>query len=167
MTKAIEKKEKENLDFCRETIALKSNLERTYLELGRRLFKIREQRLFEPYYDSFNEYCMELKLSHSTVNKLVNIYKKFILEFGFSPMRLMRAGGWTVVAETLPVVRTKADADEFLEKAERLSLADMRRELKEKKLGIDQRKCEHKDIYDLRICRTCGSRDVLQDTRKK
>ena len=160
-------KERENLNFCQHTIALKENIERTFIELGRRLYKIREEKLYDPYYDSFNLYCDELKLSQATISKLVNIYKKFILEYGFSPNRLMRAGGWAVVAETLPVVHNKKDAEDFLEKAERLTLSDMRREVKEKKLGVDQRTCGHKkDFYVLQVCRTCGDKQTLKDSRR-
>ena len=159
-------KERANLDFCRQTISLKENIERTFIELGRRLHKIREERLYEPFYDSFNLYCYELKLSQSTISKLVNIYKVFILEYGFAPSRLMKAGGWAVVAETLPVVHSKKDAEEFLENAETMTLSDMRRTVKEKKLGVDQRTCDHKDdSYDLRICRKCGDRQTLRDSR--
>lgn len=159
-------KERQNFDYCRQTISLKENIERTFIELGRRLYKIREEQLYEPYYSSFNEYCDELKLSQSTISKLVNIYKKFVLEYGFSPSRIMKAGGWGVVAETLPVIHSKKDAEFFLEKAETLTLADMRREVKERKLGIDQRTCTHDtDYYVLHICRRCGDRQTLKDSR--
>jgi hypothetical protein len=162
----IETKERTNLDFCQHTIALKENIERTFIELGRRLFKIREERLYEPFYDSFNVYCDELKLSQSTISKLVNIYKKFILEYGFTAKQLMKAGGWGVMAEALPVIKSKADARDFLEKAETLTLRDMRKEVLEKKTGMDQRTCKHKDdFYVLQICRVCGDRQTLEDSR--
>lgn len=159
-------KERTNFEFCRHTIALKENIERTFIELGRRLYKIREERLYEPFYDSFNVYCDELKLSQSTISKLVNIYKKFILEYGFSPTRLMKAGGWGVMAEALPVIHSKKDANDFLDKAETLTLRDMRKEVLEKKSGIDQRTCNHKDdFYVLKICRRCGDRQTMEDSR--
>lgn len=160
--------ENSNYKFCQETLDLRQNIEVTFLELGRRLYKIRESRMFEPAYSSFNEFCLELKMSQSAISKLLNIYKKFILEYGFTKSQLMRAGGWAVVAETLPVIKNRKDAKEFIEKASTMPLQHVRREVRERKSGVDQRTCNHKDdAYVLRICRRCGDKEVLEDTKRK
>jgi len=160
--------EKKNYDFCMETIALKSAIEGSFLELGKRLFTIREKEMYLPSYETFEEFSLELKMSRATVSKLVNIYQLFVLKFGIPETRLLQAGGWSNVAELLPVVNTKAQAIKWLEKAEALTRADLRIALTTKKTGIDPADCEHdKDFFVLKICRTCGLKQSIKEKGKK
>lgn len=161
-------KELVHYEYIEKTIALKENIERGFLEFGKRLKRIRDERMYEPQYDSFDDFIPELKMSKGTVSKLINIYEKFVVQYKISTVLLLEAGGWTVVAELLPVVRNKTEAKAWLEKAKVLHRPDLRLELKEHKTGIDQATCKHtKDFYTLRICRVCGFRETIKDVKPK
>ena len=149
-------------DYCQQTLTLKANIEHSFLALGERLKKIRDQRLYEPSWTSFYEYCEEMKMNESTASRLIGIYEKFILEYHFEHQKLLEAGGWSVISECLPVIKSKNDAEEWLHKAKTLSRGDLRKELKEKKTGITETGCRH-DYYMLRVCRKCGEKTRVYD----
>lgn len=156
--------EKSNYKFCNETLALKVDIENSFLELGRRLWLIREKEMYRPTYDEFHEFCMELKMSKPTICKLINIYETFIHRFKIPEKKLLNAGGWSVVAEILPFVKTKKQVDYWLNKATVLSRNDLRLTLIEKKTGVKEENCEHdKNYYVLKVCRDCKVRLVIED----
>lgn len=151
-----------NLSYCEGTLELKRSIEYKFLELGERLKKISNERLYEPQWTSFGEYVGEMKMSESTASKLINIYQKFIVDYGISRERLLVSGDWSVLAEVLPIVRDKESAEEALHMCKELSRQDIRKYIKEQKTGIDMRDCVH-DFYTLQICRTCGEKVRLLD----
>lgn len=165
MTKAPT--EKKNHDYCNDTIAIKRDGERLFLEMGERLYNIRKQELFKPFWSSFFEYELEFKWSPGTANKLINIYKVFIVQAKIEPERLAAAGGWTILAETLPVVKTPEDAEHWLEQATELTRDDLRTSVKEAKSGLSKEDaCQHPpaDTYYLKICGCCGSKEQIYPT---
>jgi len=157
-----------NYMFCEETIELKGSIENKFLELGKRLYDIREENKFMPNYETFEDFCMELKMSPATVSKLVNIYQKFVLTYCLDPQLVANAGGWSVVAEVLPMVTSKTTAKKWLHLANVLSRNDLRKEIKEKTTGIIQYECKHEHTYLIRICKDCGERQrVYEDDETK
>lgn len=125
--------------------------------------KIRDERLFEPQWDTFGIYVSELKMSEPVASKLINIYKRFVLEYNILPEKLLKAGGWSVVAEVLPVVKTKEEAVEWIDKMEVLTKEDIRKEILEKKTGITQQNCKHEDYYTIKVCRVCGDKERIYE----
>lgn len=156
---------KKNSQYCFETLALKRNIEMNFLELGKRLRKIREEELYKPNYEDFAEFCLEIKLSGPTVSKLINIYDVFVLQYKVSPKVIASAGGWSVIAETLPFVNNKKDAENLLHKATVLTRSDLRRELIELKKGVPMAECKHENAYHISCCPDCGIR--LREYDKK
>lgn len=155
--------EHKNYQFCQDTIQLKEDIEGHFLELGHRLYKINNDRLYESGYESFDEYCLELKMSRGTISKLINIYSLFILKYEFDNKQLAGVGGWTVIAEVLPLIKTKKDASYWLEKASLFSRRDLRIAITESKTGIDQYKCKHNDSFSINICNKCGYKTRLYE----
>ena len=147
-----------NLKYCTETVSLKYTIESSFLSLGERLMKIRDEKLFQPQWETFGTYVAELKMSESSASKLINIYKRFILEYNIEPQKLLKAGGWSVIAEVLPVVHNKRDAISWINKMGELTKEDIRKEILEQKTGITQMNCPHTDTYTIQVCRTCGDR---------
>lgn len=109
-------------------------------------------------YESFEEFLHDAKLSEATASKLINIYTKFHLEWKLTPERLVEAGGWTVVATLLPICKTRAEAEEWMDKAQLLSRVDLEKEIKEFRTGKPMATCLHDNSYLIRVCRTCGDR---------
>lgn len=156
--------EQKNHDFCEETIERMNQIETDYMSRAEDLHKIQTLSLYRPSWDSFEEFCMELKgIKYKSIMKLIGIYEKFILQFKFSPARIAKAGGWTNVAEVLPVVKNKEDAKKWLDAAESKTREHLRQDLKEAKTGIDLTKCKHKAAYTIRICPDCGLKERVYE----
>ncbi len=145
-----------NYKYCTDAIKLKNDLESGFIELGKRLSEIKAKQLYTPSWESWGAYTAELKMSENQVNKLVQIYDQLIQGLHVDRDMITNAGGWTVIAELLPVIETKKDADEWLNKAATLTREDLRKEIQEKKSGIPMKDCKHKNTYTIVVCRDCG-----------
>lgn len=144
--------------FCLETIELKEKLELDFLELGRRLVEIYSRGLWEGMYSSYEEFLFDARVSRATDSKLRRIYCLMVREYRFSPAKIAKAGGWTMIAEVLPAIKNKESAEKWLDLASRLERVDLRRTFKEEQTGVDMMTCRHVDSYVIRICRECGLR---------
>lgn len=149
---------KTNFDYCQETINLKGDLELSYLDLASRLHKIQLNKMYEPNYESFDEFLWEIKLSKASASKLINIWVRFVIQFKIAPKLLAEAGGWSVVAEILPVAKSKSAAERWLRQAKANRRGDLRKTLKEKKSGVSMAKCPHKHKRNIFYwqCERCG-----------
>lgn len=94
------------------------------------------------------------ELSISQVSRLIGIHEKFVLNAGIDEEELGKAG-WTKLAMTLPLVRTKDEAEYWADQAKTLTKTDLSRAIKEQQTGVDMAKCIHEDTYLLRICKDC------------
>lgn len=157
--------EKENYLYCKETMAIKDHIEESFIELGKRLLAIRDERKYEPYWSSFDEYLWEMKLDKSRSSKLINIYEKFVVLYKIPIKDITKAGGWTLLAETLPVVHSREEAEEWVAKAPDMRQIDIRKEVKEIQTGIDMSKCKHENAYVIRVCPDCGDRERIELTK--
>lgn len=149
------------MDYCNETLQLKTGIEKGFLLMGERLHNIRDNKLYSPEWDSFNEYLMEFgNMSPATASKLINIYLKFIKEFGFTETKLLEAKGWTNLSKIVSVSNSKEEAEEWLIKASVLTSRDLDREIYEHINGTDMIKCEHtsEELMLLHICDNCGDK---------
>lgn len=152
--------EKANNDYCKDTMKLKTSIEVSFLELGKRLRVIRDERKFEPEWEAFDDYLMEMRITKGTASKLINIYERFVLEYKI-PVPRLAAVGWSPLSEILPVVRTKKDAEHWIHVASENPLRELRDEIREKKTGVEQSKCEHKGGWiTIRICKVCKLKEV-------
>lgn len=158
-----------NFNYCEATIKLKRDLELSYLELAQRLYKIREQKMFEPNYETFDEFLQEIKISTSTASNLIGIWVRFVLQFKIKPKLLAEAGGWSVVAEILPHAENKQQAEKWLLQAKENSRQDLRKSLKEHVTGIDMSLCKHEDkeIITFERCKKCGHSERLYEDKSQ
>lgn len=139
-------------------------MEKNFLSLAEYLYQIKNNSLWQYGYTSWEEFRDEIKLSDATISKLMKIYQTFVLDYGFTPDQIVSAGGWSVLAETLPLIRSKTDAEEWLHKSKELSLRDVRAEVREAKLGISATtECSHENAYVIRICPDCGNRERVYE----
>ncbi len=158
--------EAKNHEYCNDTLKLRNEIETWFITVGERLYNIRQQQLYHPFWSSFEEYEMEFKWDPSQVSRLINIYKKFVLEYKIAPAQLIEAGGWTVLAETLPVIHSKADAEKWLKKTKTHSRADIRKDIKEAKGTLQKEEaCKHRNSYLIRICEDCGLKERVYDNK--
>lgn len=151
----MSKTELQKLDYCQKAITLKNSLETSYLQLGEQLYQIREQELFKSNWGSWEEFTWELRMSSNSINKLIQIYKTLVLGYGFTNEEIGAAGGWTLIADVLPMISSKDDAVMWLKNAETLTRADLRKTIREKKSGISMSECKHQHTYRVEICENC------------
>ena len=154
----------ENLGYCNKALNLKKDIEGYFLTLGEYLYNIKEYNLFEPQWSSWIEFTYELKMSSSNINTLINIYKTLILGYGLKNEMIATAGGYSLVAEILPMATSKKDAEKWLEIVNTSTRSDLRKTIKELKSGIIMSECEHKETYQISICKTCGERWEIYET---
>lgn len=145
--------------FCQDTLEMECQARLIFLKLGERLKMIRDEQLYQPYWESWVEYTMEFKdLSPSSISKLISIYELFVLKLGYKVEDLARVGGWSKLYPLTKVIKTKKDADKWLKMAEEHTRIDLGKFLIEAKTGVEMRDCKHKNTYKIEICRDCGER---------
>ena len=147
--------QEENVKYCEDTIKLFTQTQFAFISLAKRLQDIRDNHRYAPQWGSFREFCLEMnELSISQVSRLIGIHEKFVLNAGIDEEELGKAG-WTKLAMTLPLVRTKDEAEYWADQAKTLTKTDLSRAIKEQQTGVDMAKCIHEDTYLLRICKDC------------
>ena len=155
--------ELKNKGFCDETMDLKHNIEGSFLELGKRLQIIRDERKFEPAWETFEDYLIEMRMSKGTASKLINIFDVFVLQHQI-PLKQLAAVGWSPLAEILPVVNSKQEAEHWVHVATENPLRELRDEIREHRTGIDQSKCGHIEGWVvIKICKKCKMRQVIEE----
>lgn len=167
MTKELITKEAKNQKYCERAVVLEEAGRAMYLTLGEMLFNIRNNRLYEPFWSSWQEYTMEFKdLSGASISKLITIYEVFVVKFGFKIEELAKAGGWTKLYQLALVSPTKKEAKAWLAKAHTATREDLHKFLVEAKTGIDMRECKHPDAVLIQMCPACGDRHRVYDEKK-
>lgn len=119
-------------DFVSELVELKREIGNNILKMGKLLYEIKEQRLYEPQYESFNEFIAmpELSFSRAMAYKAVVVYRVFVEEYavqdlidGIDADKLYKISG----------VVTNDTVSEWIEKAKVLSRGDLSEEVREAK----------------------------------
>jgi hypothetical protein len=148
-----------NKEFCAETVRLKEEMESNFLSLGLRLMRIRDERMFEPEHENFEDFLNDdLNMSKATASKLIAIYHKFVVLYEI-PEKTLKQAGQDKLKEILPVVKDKESALEWVEKAIILRWRDsIRKEVSHHRRHTDPLKCEHINTYQLVVCRDCKER---------
>lgn len=162
-TKALSK-DSSAYKYCEKAIELEREARFSYLHLGEMLYNIREERLYEPFWSSWNEYCMEFKdLSQPSIAKLTSIYATFVLKYGYKPEELAKVGGWTKLYSIIMYIKNKGDAKTWMHLASTLSRSDLGKYLTEAKTGIKMDECKHKNTFLIRVCEDCGNKERVYE----
>lgn len=157
---------KENpIAYCEKTIEVKNFLERQWIEFCSHLKEIRDKEMYKGRWDSFEDFLADpgMDMDKGTASRMITIHEKFILEYKVEPNKLAEVGGWSKVAELLPVITDKASAEEWLKNASVLSKSDLRKEVQEKRTGKGA-ECKHTNTYTITMqcCRHCGDKQVIK-----
>lgn len=155
MTQEVTRVQK-NFNYCMDTLHAYCKLNIEYFYIAEKLQKIQNERLYEPQWSTFWEYCMEMRaMSLDTIKKLMAVHRKYVVEYKISPEKMDKIG-WTVLGEALPLIKSKEQAMKLIESPE--TRQHIKKTIKEMKTGIKMDECKHEDSYLVRICRTCGDR---------
>lgn len=124
---------------------------------------IRKDNLWTAGYESFIDFLEDARMSESTASKLITIYEKLVLKFGYSPEKLSQAKDWSNIYLVTTLADTKESAEEWLQKSELMRSKDFRIAATEKKKGIE---CATHNFYTIRVCHNCGLKEkVYEDTK--
>lgn len=148
----MSKQELQQHSYCEKAISLKNDLETGFIVLAEHLYNINQNNLWEASYGSWLEFTWELKMSPNHINTLMRIYRTLIVGYGLTSENIKTAGGWSVIAEILPYCTSKKDAVKWILKAQQLTRADLRKELKEEKTGILMGVCPHDVLKEIVMC---------------
>lgn len=121
-----ESQAKKATDIHNEIVELKSLLTKDFLEIGKRLYLVQQDKLYITLdYASFAQYLAtpEISLSLSTAYTLIDIFRTYLVEYEIEENRLLPIGR-TKLERILPVVN-KANYDNWLHQAENLSTSDL------------------------------------------
>lgn len=125
-----------NKQYCESVIKFEGDTQKQFLVLGKHLSDIYHDELWKDGYTSFADFYNQFKfLSQPVVSKLINIYDKFIVEFKLPEDEVVTVGGWTYLAEILPLATSKTEAKRWLKKAGTMTRAEIR-EFKKKHFEV-------------------------------
>lgn len=137
--------------YLRETIDLVKQIETRYLELGRRLYRIRSSELWKGEYDNYQEFLDEAKISASDASKSFSIHKNYVVDGGLT-MSQLRGIGYSNLYEAIPLIELKG-AEFAATQAETLTRDEVKDEVRDKTHGEHR----HKTGTDRwGACEKCG-----------
>lgn len=120
-------------DFCRDTIDLVKSIETRFLELGARLYKIQEERLWEGSYDTFKDFLAEARITPGNASILSSIHRSYIVEGGIKQEELAGVP-YSNLYEAIPLIE-KEGVTSAAVKAETLTRAEIKDEIYDHKFG--------------------------------
>jgi hypothetical protein len=143
--------------YLKETLGLKSDIEGAFLQLGERLKKIRDDKLFEGEYQNFDEFLLEAKISKATASKLIKVYETFVIGYRM-PVKKLSGVGYTSLYAIAGHASSKERAEELVERASILTRDHLEQSLKEE--GGGQARCLHPrgERRTVEVCGACGFR---------
>lgn len=139
-----------NTNFLRDTVDLVRQIETRFLELGARLFQIRERNLWKDTYESFQEFLDSAKVSKGNASMLAAIHKAYVVDGGVSHDKLAQVG-YSNLYEAIHLIE-KDGVHQAVEKARLLTRAELKEEVRER----DHGECAHEET--VKICSTCHKR---------
>ena len=135
--------------YLKETLKLKNEVEGMFLQIGERLYNIRKDEIWKGAYNNYSEFLQDMGISDGHASKLVQIYVRFILEYGIRQAKLAQIGIKKLYA-IIPLCTDKNSLKSALEKIEGLSSDDVERLSKDQQAGPH----EHDDHKYL-VCSIC------------
>ena len=137
-------------EYIRETIDLVKSIETRFLELGARLYRIREEKLYLNTYDTYTDFLEAAHINPGHASILYSIHKNYIIDGGKEQNSL--AGiGYSNLYEAIPLIERDGVENAVL-KAETLTRSEIKDEVREQKHG------EHEHVVGIErfgICH-CG-----------
>lgn len=120
--------------FVRETIDLIGQIETRFLELGARLYKIREQKLWSETYDSYQEFLDTAHINPGLASMLASVHKRYVLD-GKIPQEKLVGIGYTNLYEAIPLIEANG-VDVAVVKASTLTRNEIKDEVRDENHGI-------------------------------
>lgn len=121
-------------EYVRETIDLVKQIETRFLELGARLYKIREEKLWITGYDSYQEFLDTAHINPGHASILASIHKHYVVE-GKQKREALAGIGYSNLYEAIPLIESEGIAS-AVAKAETLTRSEIKDEVRDQKHGV-------------------------------
>ncbi len=79
-------------NYLRSTVDLVGQISSRYLELGARLYKIREEKLYLASYETFYDFLYHADIKPDTCSKLTKVHENFIVKGHVAPEQISNIG---------------------------------------------------------------------------
>lgn len=137
--------------YVRETIDVAAQIESRFIELGARLYRIREQKLWADSYEDYTDFLDAAHINPSMASMLYSIHKNYVVDGHKDPEKL--AGiGYSNLYEAIPLIEREG-VSSALVKAETLTRSEIKDEVR------DQNHGEHEHLVgdeQWGKCNVCG-----------
>ncbi len=137
-------------NFLRETIDLVKQIETRFLELGARLYNIREKELWKDTYESYQDFLDTAKISPGNASILASVHKHYVVEGKMSTTKLVGVG-YSNLYEAIPLIE-RDGVTKTVERARLLTRTEIKDEVREEKFG----ECKEHEL--ITICAKCHKR---------
>lgn len=138
-------------DFLRDTIDLIKQIETRFLELGARLYNIREKKLWhEAGYETYEDFLDTAKITYGNASILASVHKHFVVDAQM-PYQTLTGIGYSNLYEAIPLLE-KETPEKVVEIARTLTRAEIKQEVREQ----THPDCIHPDTVV--ICAKCHKR---------
>ena len=144
----------------RQLVELKKTVESSGLFMGKLLYEIQEQLLYETLgYDTFEQYLAdpELSFKRATAFNLKKTYKQWVLDYGYEIGELGEVGFERLLEAGK--VATEETKEEWLGKAKSLSRGDLFAEIQENKVNVGGK--PFLQMFRFRRCPLCNKWEIL------
>lgn len=137
-------------NFLRDTVDLVKQIETRFLELAARLWQIKENKLWESTYDSYQEFLDSAHISKGNASMLTAIHKAYVIDGGVSHTKLAQVG-YSNLYTAIPLIENEG-IEKTVEMAKTLTRDEIKESVREEKHG----ECKHPET--ITICSTCHKR---------
>lgn len=122
-----------NTEYLRNTVDLVKAIETRFMELGARLYKIRDKELWRGDYDSYSEFLDTAHINPGHASMLSSIHKHFVVDGKIEPAKLAKVG-YSVLYEAVPLIE-KHGVDKAFVMASTLTRSEIKDEVRDDKHG--------------------------------
>ncbi|MBL0320517.1 MAG: hypothetical protein IPP74_14675 [Alphaproteobacteria bacterium] len=122
-----------NEEYLRQTKELVTSIQTRFLELGARLYKIHEEKLWEGSFDSYVDFLESARISESQASIFANIHKYYVLEGGIQEDRLALIG-YSNLHQALPLIQAEG-VESAVVKAQTLTREEIKDDVRGIKFG--------------------------------
>lgn len=126
------------------------------------LYEIKETNAFEEEYQTWDNYLAEIQETRHMANRLMRVYKHYIINLGFTLEEMANYGSYAMADEVRKVSTNKKEAKKWLGKIKTTLREHLRQDMLEATTGIKLEDCEHEWKYSKR-CKKCGDWEIVEN----
>jgi hypothetical protein len=140
-------------EYCQETAKILGKNDEIFVAVGERMCYIKEFKLYQPYWEGWGDYIMDLGEDSTKISRYMRIHKRFTMN-GI-PAETLKKIKYSKLVFILPMVKTKEEAEVWTELALQHPTNILNQMIAEKKTGLKITDCDHEGSYLLRHCEIC------------